>query len=212
MSFSERRKKFEPKINESRSGTVSSSTYAIEYWADSHRKRIIGLNGLFLLHFFEDISSLNIKINFDEYLGSKYRSINEDAKECINSAFFVKDIQGAKIREWLTPALKCFDGFFLVFIQEKLEEIITGDYEVGIERQKYHYLIEKGNEFEIMGENMDKVYKARNGFSHMESINDNGIRYIIPMSKKKYDSKREVILDSMRKTIKCLVEYIEKEK
>jgi len=212
MSFTERRKNFEPKMQESRTGFASAHTYTMDYFSHGHIERIRDLNDLFLLHFFEDISRLNIKINFDEYLGSKYRSINEDAKECTNTAFFVKDIVGAKICQWIVPALKCFDGIFLVLIQDKLGETITGDYKVGREREKYHYLIEKGNEFKSMGENMDKVYKARNELFHVEIIDINGKRDFKPISKKKYNFKRDAILDCMRKSIKYLVDYIEKEK
>jgi hypothetical protein len=105
--------------------------------------------------------------------------------------------------------LKCFDSFLLVLIQEKLNETIPKRTDVGIERQKYKHLIEKGNSYYEIGEGFDIVYQLRNNFSHVEIIHDQtGKRYQKPPSQKTLKRMKSDILKNFKRGLLELEKHI----
>jgi hypothetical protein len=127
---------------------------------------------------------------------------NEYAKTCIHTVFRSKDIFGFKLAGWTDSALKCFDNFLLVLIQDKLNEIIKNRSDKGVERQKYWHLIDKGGEYYNIGEGFDMVYQLRNGFTHVEVVNDaTGKRHQRSISQKNIKKMKAVILESFKKAL-----------
>ena len=138
-----------------------------------------------------------------DYLGNgSYNKANEYAKSCIHTVYRSKDIFGFKLNGWTDSALKCFDNFILVLIQEKLNETIKPGGDKGVERQKYWHLINKGGEYYDIGMGLDVVYQLRNEFTHVEVINDEtGKRYQRSLSQKNIKKMKEVILESFKKAL-----------
>ena len=88
----------------------------------------------------------------------------------------------------------------LVQKQEKLKETINKRRDLGIERQKYKHLIDKGEEYYEIGEGFDMVYQLRNDFTHVEIINDQtGKRHQKPLSQKTLKRMKSDILANFKK-------------
>lgn len=196
MRFTELREEISNNLNE----INSLQDYVNVYLTTSIQDHINGLNDQFVEHLFSDLIDKDITSNINEFLGSCYRNSNEYAKTCIHTVFKSKDIFGFKLAGWTDSALKCFDNFILVLIQEKLNETIKKRSDVGVERQKYRHLIDKGEEYYEIGGGFDMVYQLRNEFTHVEIINDQtGKRYQKPLSQKTLKKMKTDILENFKK-------------
>lgn len=196
MRFTELRQEISSNLNE----INSLQDYVSVYLTTSIQDHINGLNNHFVEHLFSDLIDKDLTADIKEFLGSCYLNSNEYAKNCIHTVFRSKDIFGFKLAGWTDAALKCFDNFLLVLIQEKLNETIQKRRDVGIERQKYWHLINKGEKYYEIGEGFDMVYQLRNDFTHVEIINDQtGKRHQKPLSKKTLKLMKCNILENFKK-------------
>ena len=196
MRFTELRQEINNNLNE----INSLQDYVSVYLTTSIQDHINGLNNQFVEHLFSDLTDKDITADIKGFLGSCYFNSNEYAKTCIYTVFRSKDIFGFKLAGWTDAALKCFDNFLLVLIQEKLKETINKRRDLGIERQKYKHLIDKGEEYYEIGEGFDMVYQLRNDFTHVEIINDQtGKRHQKPLSQKTLKRMKSDILANFKK-------------
>jgi hypothetical protein len=196
MRFTELRQEINNNLNE----INSLQDYVSIYLTTSIQDHINGLNNQFVEHLFSDLTDKDITADIKGFLGSCYFNSNEYAKTCIHTVFRSKDIFGFKLAGWTDAALKCFDNFLLVLIQEKLKETINKRRDLGIERQKYKHLIDKGEEYYEIGEGFDMVYQLRNDFTHVEIINDQtGKRHQKPLSQKTLKRMKSDILANFKK-------------
>jgi hypothetical protein len=198
MRFTELRQEINNNLNE----INSLQDYVSVYLTTSIQDHINGLNSQFVEHLYSDLTDKVITADIKEFLGSCYLNSNEYAKTCIHTVFRSKDIFGFKLAGWTDSALKCFDNFLLVLIQDKLNEIIKNRSDKGVERQKYWHLIDKGGEYYNIGEGFDMVYQLRNGFTHVEVVNDaTGKRHQRSISQKNIKKMKAVILESFKKAL-----------
>ena len=199
MKFTELRQE----INSNLSEVNSLQDYMTVYLTTSIQNKIKALNDRYVEHLFSDLIEKSTAANMKDYLGnSSYYNANEYAKSCIHTVYRSKDIFGFKLNGWTDSALKCFDNFILVLIQEKLNEKIKPGGDKGVERQKYRHLIDKGGEYYEIGMGLDVVYQLRNEFTHVEVINDQtGKRHQRSLSQKNIKKMKEVILESFKKAL-----------
>jgi len=199
MKFTELRQEINSNLNE----VNSLQDYMTVYLTTSIQDKIKGLNDCYVEHLFSDLIDRSTTANIMDYLGNgSYNKANEYAKSCIHTVYRSKDIFGFKLNGWTDSALKCFDNFILVLIQEKLNETIKPGGDKGVERQKYWHLINKGGEYYDIGMGLDVVYQLRNEFTHVEVINDEtGKRYQRSLSQKNIKKMKEVILESFKKAL-----------
>lgn len=199
MKFTELRQEINSNLNE----INSLQDYMTVYLTTSIQDKIMALKDRFVEHLFSDLMDKNSTSNIRDYLGSRsYNNANEYAKTCIHTVYRSKDIYGFKVNGWTDSALKCFDNFLLVLIQDKLNETIKNRSDKGLERQKYWHLIEKGGDFYQIGMGLDVVYQLRNEFTHVEVVNDDtGIRHQRSLSQKNIKIMKAVILESFRKAL-----------
>ena len=147
---------------------------------------------------------MSSQANFKEFLKGTYMQSNEFAKDCIQLAYHSKSLYGLLIKGWTDSALKCFDNFILILIQDVLREKIKSTPHLGREREKYKHLIDKGGELHDVGIGLEVVYQQRNEFSHIEFINVDGTRRQKPLSKKKIKELKQIILESFKKSLLAL--------
>jgi hypothetical protein len=199
MRFTELRQEITSNLNE----VNSLQDYITVYLTTSVQDKIKALNDCFVEHLFSDLTEQNTTPNIRDYLGNgSYNNANEYAKSCIHTVYRSKDIFGFKLNGWTDSALKCFDNFILVLIQEKLNETIKSRKDKGVERHKYWHLIDKGGEYYDLGMGLDVVYQLRNEFTHVEVINDEtGKRHQKSFSHKNIKKMKAVILESFKKAL-----------
>jgi hypothetical protein len=199
MKFTELRKELNDNLNE----INSLQDYMSAYFANSIQDKINALNNKYVEHIFSDLIERNSSSNIRDYLGSSsYNNANEYAKTCVHTVFRSKDIFGFKLAGWTDSALKCFDNFLLVLIQDKLNETIKNRSDKGVERQKYMHLIEKGTDYYDIGMGLDVVYQIRNEFTHVEVVNDaTGKRHQRSISQKNIKKMKVVILENFKKAL-----------
>jgi hypothetical protein len=201
MRFTELRKEISANINE----VNSTNDYIKKYLSTPLQDRIAQLNEKFVDYLYVDLAGKEIEKDIKSFLGGVYFTANEYAKACITTAFRSKDIYGLKVPAWTDSALKCFDNFILVLIQEKLRETIKKTGDKGIERQKYHHLIEKGGDYYIVGMGLDVIYQQRNEFTHIEIIDDkSGHRKQLKPSNKTINKRKQIILENFEKALLAL--------
>jgi hypothetical protein len=206
MRYSDLRKE----INEGMNEVHSMQDYCSVYLNADMASRLDKLTDKYVYHLFEDLSKMEINKDLESFLGGKYRNIDEYAKDCVQMVYTSEHLFGLKVKNWTDSPLKCFDGFLLVLIQEILKEKIKKRLDVGVERQKYWHLIEKGGQYYDIGFEMDMVYGERNKFTHVEIIEIDGIRRQLPLSKKKMKKSKKIILESFKKALVALEKQIVK--
>lgn len=196
MKFTELRQEISTSISE----VNCLQDYMNVYLTTSIQDKIKALNERYVEHLFSDLIERNTDVNIKEFLGnSSYNSANEYAKSCIHTVYRSRDVFGFKLNGWTDSALKCFDNFILILIQEKMNEKIKVLNDKGVERQKYWHLINKGGDYYNIGMGLDVVYLQRNEFTHVEVINDlTGKRHQRSMSQKQIKKLKEIILDNFK--------------
>ena len=168
MKFTEIRKEINSNLNQ----VNSLSSYLKDYLSSPVQDKINALQNKFVEHLLSDLINKPVTKNLKNFLGDHYINANEYANTGVLTVYTSRDIFGFKLNGWTDAALKCFDNFLLVLIQENLKETIKKRLDKGIERQKYWHLIEKGGEFYEIGIRFDIIYQKRNQFTHIEIIND----------------------------------------
>ena len=199
MKFTELRQELNNNLNE----INSLQDFMAAYFANSIQDKIKALNDKYVEHLFSDLIERNSSSNMRDYLGnSSYNNANEYAKTCVHTVFRSKDIFGFKLAGWTDSALKCFDNFLLVLIQDKLNETIKSRSDKGLERQKYWHLIDKGGDYYNIGMCLDVVYQKRNEFTHVEVVNDaTGKRHQRSINQKNIKIMKTLILESFKKAL-----------
>jgi hypothetical protein len=206
MSFTGLRQEMNNNLKE----ITSLQDYMTVYLSTSIHDKINSLNDKFVEHLFADLIERNTSASIIDFLGnSNYYNANEYARNCINTAFRSKDIYGLKVDSWCESALKCFDNFILVLIQEKLNESVKNKFQFGLERQKYNHLIEKGEDYYIIGIGFDIIYQLRNEFKHVEYFDQETGKIIQrPISQKKIKKMKSIILENFKNSLSAIEKKI----
>lgn len=174
------------------------------YFSESFKGALKDLNDKYINHLFNDLSGLSSQANFKEFLKGTYMQSNEFAKDCIQLAYHSKSLYGLRIKGWTDSALKCFDNFILILIQDVLIEKIKSTPHLGTEREKYKHLIDKSGDLHDIGMGLEVVYQQRNEFSHIELIDVDGKRRQKPISKKKIKVLKQIILENFKMSLLAL--------
>ncbi|MDB4656030.1 hypothetical protein OAE48_04195 [Flavobacteriales bacterium] len=202
MKFTELRQSIE-------SDQVNSvQDYYKAYLSKDVRDSLESLEGRFVYHLYSDIISREIDKDLEGYLGGNYRNTDSYAKDCVQMALQCSHLYGMRVKSWTDSALKCFDGFILCLIQDVLNERIKSNVKVGVEREKYHHLIEKGGAYARIGLGFDTVYQQRNEFTHVEVVEEDGKRRQKPMSQKRMRKMKEIILENFKSALTELEQKI----
>lgn len=162
------------------------------------------LEGRFVYHLYADIIDRPIEKDIKGFLGGAYRNADEYAKDCVQMAMHCAHLHGMRTKSWTDSALKCFDGFLLCLIQEVLKEKVKGHNKLGVEREKYQHLIDKGGDYATIGVGFDTVYQQRNEFTHVEIVEEDGKRRQRPMSRKRMRKMKEIILTNLASALTAL--------
>ncbi len=205
MSFTELRHE----LNTSLEAVNSTQDYVMVYLTTSVQDQLKALEEHYVEHLYGDLIRRNPTENIQEFLTGSYKSANEFAKTCIHTVFRSRDLYGFRLAGWTDSALKCFDNFLLILIQEKLDETIINRKDKGLERQKYWHLIDKGGDYYSIGTGFDVVYQTRNDFTHIEIIDDKtGRRRQRPLSNKRINEMKILIFQNLEKALVSLEKFI----
>jgi hypothetical protein len=206
MSFSTLRAQITTELDHIR----SIQDYKRVYLSSAIIKSIDNLNKKFVEHLFEDLINDSIDVNIRSFLNEKenYNLANDFALECIEPAFYKTNIHGARIKEWTSSALKCFDVFLIKLINDYLHEKISKSGRELKERDVYNHLIEKGENFYEIGIAFQTIYQTRNNFTHIQYETKDGYRQLKKWSSYKYDIARDLILGQFEKGLKSLIKEI----
>lgn len=205
MKFSGLRKELDESIKE----IGSLKDYHRVYLSTSVSSKLEELDGKYVEYLYKELSHVNI--NPDDikgYLDGAYMRSQEFAKNCLKIALKSEHIYGSNIKPWTEDALKCFDNFLLIMIQEKLKERINEKLGIGLERQKYQHLILKGGDYSIIGDSFDRIYQERSSFYHIELKEKDGTIRQRPISNKRYEKSKYVILKCFKDSLSVLYSYI----
>lgn len=206
MSFTKLRTEVDSKLDQK---ITSLDDYLKKYLSSTINSKLEKLEGQFLEYLYHELSKIEIeKVNTQNYLSSSYKRTEEFAKNCLKIVLNVNDLYGTNVKSWTEEALKCFDNFILVLIQEKLNEKITKDYGVGVERQKYQHLIHKENDYKQIGISFDIIYQQRNSFYHIEIVDEDGYRKQRPISNKQYLKSRDIIINEFSLALSALHQFV----
>lgn len=180
----------------------SSNDFINKYLTTTYQDRFKSLKEKYVEYLYSDLMEIELTKDIQKFLSGSYRNANEFAKTCVTTVFKSKDIYGHKVTGWVDSALKCFDNFLLILIQDHLEEEINTNIRVGFERQKYQHLMEKGGDYFKIGVNFDSIYQIRNKFNHVETVDDKtGRRRVVPMSNKKINKNKELMLQHFKEAL-----------
>ena len=129
---------------------------------------------------FQDLINKDLEINIRSYLNEreKYQLANDFALECIEPAFYKTNIHGARIKEWTSSALKCFDVFLIKLINDYLKEKIRKSGAKLKERDVYTHLMNKGEQYYEIGIAFQTIYQTRNDFTHIQYETKDGYRHL----------------------------------
>ena len=204
MKYSELRDEFNKDINE----VCSVQDFYRAYLSRDIQSKLSSLKDKYVYHLFNDLSGLDNDKDFETFLGRLYRPANEFAKDCVETVLYAKHLHGLRIKGWSDSALKCFDSFLLTLIQDVLNEKIERRYGYGTEREKYMHLMDKGGNYYEIGIGFDTVYEQRNTLTHVEIIEDNGRRRQKPLSNKKKNKLKALILKNFERGLVALEKEI----
>jgi len=206
MSFSQLRAQISSELD-----TIQSiQDYKRVYLSSDVIRSIEQLNEKFVEHLFQDLINKDLEINIRSYLNEreKYQLANDFALECIEPAFYKTNIHGARIKEWTSSALKCFDVFLIKLINDYLKEKIRKSGAKLKERDVYTHLMNKGEQYYEIGIAFQTIYQTRNDFTHIQYETKDGYRHLKKWSRSKYDSSRDLILEQFEKALNALVKEI----
>lgn len=188
---------------------AKTAEYQMQYMATDVKNSISNLNGKFVEYLTNDLTDLELEIDFKNWMSNTYYgSSNDNAKECVELCFTVKHLYGRKIKGWTDNALKCYDNLLLKYIQEDRGEKIKANIKVGAEREVYWHLIDLGGDLKQVGEAFNNIYLTRNEFQHIQIINQNGTRIPKQLSNTKYNEKRDLIMRWFKSALVILTNNI----
>lgn len=206
MSFSQLRAQISSDLDK----IQSIQDYKRVYLSSDVIRSIEQLNKKFVEHLFQDLINRELDVNIRTYLKERdaYQIANDYALECIEPAFYKTNIHGARIKEWTSSALKCFDIFLIRLINDYLNEKIKKSGSKLKERDVYTHLINKGEHYYEIGISFQTIYQKRNDFTHIQYETKDGYRYLKKWSRSKYDISRDLILSQFEKALNALVKEI----
>ncbi len=206
MSFSQLRAQISSDLDK----IQSIQDYKRVYLSSDVIRSLEQLNKKFVEHLFQDLINKDLEANIRAYLKEReaYQIANDFALECIEPAFYKTNIHGARIKEWTSSALKCFDVFLIKLVNDYLKEKIRKSSSKLKERDVYNHLINKGGQYYEIGISFQTIYQTRNDFTHIQYETKDGYRHLKKWSKSKYDTSRDLILAQFEKGLKNLLDKI----
>jgi hypothetical protein len=188
----------------------SIQDYKRVYLSSDVMQSIDQLNKKFVEHLFQDLINKELDVNIRTYLKERdaYQIANDFALECIEPAFYKTNIHGARIKDWTSSALKCFDVFLIKLINQYLNEKIRKSSSKPKESDVYTHLINKGEHYYEIGMAFKTIYQTRNDFTHIQYETKDGYRHLKKWSRSKYDMSRDLILEQFEKGLNALIKEI----
>lgn len=203
MSYSDLRNQ----INQRTLEVTSTQDYYKVYFNSDLHSKLSKLEGQFVYHLFNDLSGTEVNKDLKTFLNSFYGIAEEYAKDCVHSAFYSSHIHGLKIKNWTDSALKCFDCMLMKLVNEVLKDKMKST-SIIKERDIYQHLISKTGNLYTVGISFDTIYQQRNEFTHVQIQDINGIRRPRPLSTKKLNVAKSLILEQFNKGLTALINEI----
>lgn len=193
MSFTAQRAK------QNNQGTLkSTSEYLREYLLKDVVDSLEAIKDRYVIHLFEDLAGIETPFNFKEFLQSDYDNANEQAGTCLSFAIKSQNLFPKFIPSWTDSALKCFDHFLLIYIQDVRKELIRR-YQKVKETDVYRHLIDLGGDDLEIGQAFSTIYQYRNEFQHVQYEEIEGRRVIRRTSGKKLVQRKMLIIGEFKK-------------
>lgn len=180
--------------SQSEAEKLPMSEYLRNYLKEDKLKKIDEIRDRYVYHLFEDLAKTEAPFNFNTFLNTSYADSNNHAGDCIRKSLYVKDLLPRDIKYWTEGALKCFDYFLLIYVQDIRKEIIPQFSKHPKETEVYYHLISKGGTEQKIGESFKYIYQYRSKFYHVQYVDSGGRREIIKTSNKKYKQTMDVII------------------
>ena len=196
MSFTSQRLK-----QNSQQAPISTSDYLREYFISSVVDKLDAISDQFVIRLFEDVSTIQAPFSFKEFLKSDYNNANEEAGACMRISYYVDKMLPRDIKPWTDSALKCFDHFLLIYVQDKRKEKIKKFSPKPKERDVYNHLVTLGGTEQEIGQAFNTIYQYRNEFQHVQYEEKDGTRLIKRISNKIFLLKKTLILGEFKKAL-----------
>ncbi|CAN5456582.1 hypothetical protein BH11BAC3_BH11BAC3_07510 [soil metagenome] len=171
------------------------SEYLRSYLREDRLKKIDEIRDRYVYHLFKDLAKTEAPFNFNTFLNTYYADSNNHAGDCIRKSLYVKDLLPRDIKYWTEGALKCFDYFLLIYVQDVRKETIPNFATRPKETDVYNHLISKGGTEQKIGEAFKYIYQYRSSFYHIQHVASAGRREIVKTSNKKYKQTMDVIIN-----------------
>jgi hypothetical protein len=205
MSFSTQRDRIAMQLGV---GQVASAyDYFHKYLTTEHRGYFNSLNGRYVEQLFTDLVEFEVTKDIKAFLGARYKDAKEYAQDCYEQIGHPKDLYTHKIQHWTESARKCFDGFLIALIEDKLGEAVQvrGHHGMGEDRYEYEHLRKKGGNYEIIGDAFTVIYKKRSSMTHVKKTDAaTGKRIVRSKSKKELLKIKNEVLDQFKKGLTAL--------
>jgi hypothetical protein len=196
MSFTEQRAK-----QDSHTKPKSSSDYLREYFLSEVVDKLEAMKDKCVIHLYEDLAVIPAPFDFKSFLDGDYNNANEEAATCLSFTLNVKSIYPKFIKPWTDAALKCFDHFLLIYVQDVRKETIKKTTANLKERDVYSHLIKAGGLDQEIGQAFSTIYQYRSEFQHVQYEENNGRRVIRRVSHKRLADRKILILGEFKKAL-----------
>jgi hypothetical protein len=204
MSFTQQRDKLSSQINK----VNSVEEYQKAYLSTPVIDWLSQLTGKYIYHLYDDLRGAETRKDLSKFLDDFYEVSDEHAKNCITIVLKAEHLQGPKIKDWTNSSLPAFDNFLLKLINVVLGEPIKKQRDKIYETDAYEHLIDKGGQYEKIGQAFKSIYQTRNNMLHVQVEDDQGIRKQIRWGSNKYRKAKELILLQFKTALDALDQLI----
>ena len=204
MSFTSQRQKILDANNQAsiqtlkefeKKGIESFATFDIEQYREGA-----------LIFLYEDIIQEKTDYDFRIALGkSNYYTSNNFAFDCLDISLFSRNIYCRRLPQWTKSALHCFDVLLIHYLSNILNETIPSATGKSKETDVYIYLISKGGDYADIGTKFQAIYQYRSSFEHIQFTDENGKRQVRPMTSKKLNAAKTLILQFFKEALAHLL-------
>jgi len=206
MSFTSQRQKIIDADNQASTQTLKefekSGIESFGYF-DIEQHREIALSFLY-----EDLIQTKSEYDFKTALGNgSYHTSNHFAFDCLDISLYSRNIYNRRIPQWTKTALHCFDVLLIHYVSNILNETVPSITGRVKETDVYSYLISKGGEHSDIGTKFQYIYQYRSSFEHIQYTDEEGKRQVRPLTSKKLNAAKELILKFFKEALIHLLSY-----
>lgn len=178
------------------------SDYLKDYLLGDLVLKLDAISDKFVIHLYEDIASTISPFDFKLFLKGDYHNANEEAGACVRISYIAQKMFPKNIKFWTDAALKCFDHFLIIYVQDIRKEKIRKSTSKLKERDVYDHLITIGGDVQEIGQAFTTIYQYRNEFQHVQVEDKEGRRSIRRVTNSFLSLRKALILEEFEKAFK----------